>query len=419
MTITFLSRSAGVLLFVLLVGCHGKTSDKPQTNTTKATSKPAASPDKEAATPAALYETYRGRFAAAPDSFTLHLTIVPVSEDIEAGSLSAHYYGADGIVHDLSERSNAAPDSLLLGDSGPAPASGQPEPDYTWHLHREPNGNWAGTRAGQPLQLRRVSTALEGLGFAAVLHTDKIAAFPAEPNSPYAELNLQGLVPTGPAATSEANQLLAANILREERGDTLAGLAAPASLDALWSTKRQAYTRTYRADAAELRPKAGSTDEEIPRYALQYQERITAHVMVHQPPLLSVAFPVYEFSGGNRGHEETRIRSFDLRTGRALYFDDIFLPGARTQLVAVLERHLRQARNLNATEPLEGGLMNGKMPVSTNVCLTPGGVLFSYSPAAIAPEMEGAVDVFVPLAELRPWLREGLPLPVGAGVAVR
>lgn len=419
MTTNSLSRSAGVLLFILLVGCHGKTTDQPQINTTKATTKPTAAPDKQEAAPAASYETYRGRFATATDSFTLHLTVVPVSEEFEAEGIAAHYYGADGIVHDLRERSNPAPDSLLLGDSGPASAPGQSEVDYTWHLHREPNGNWAGTRAGQPLQLRRVSTAPEGLGFTAVLHIDKIVAFPGEPKSPYAELNLQGLVPTGPAATTEANQQLAANILREERGDTLAGLPAPASLDALWSTKRQAYTQTYQADAADLRPKNSKPDEEIPRYALQYQERSTAHVMVHQPPLLSLAFPIYEFLGGNQGHEVTRLRSFDLRTGRALYFDDIFLPGARSRLVAVLERHLRQERNLSETEPLEGGLMNGKMPVATNVCLTPGGVLFSYFPGAIAPEMEGAVDVFVPLAELRLMLREGLPLPAGAGVAVR
>ena len=417
MTTNFLSCSTGLLLLVL-VGCHSNTTDHPQTNTTKGTTKPTVAP-KVAAQPAPFYETYRGRFAAATDSFTLHLTVVPVSEGMEAEGLAAHYYGADGVVHDLREQTNPAPDSLLLGDSGPAPAPGQHEVDYTWHLHREPNGSWAGTRAGQPLQLRRVRAAPDGLGFAVILHTDKIAAFPGEPKSPYAELSWQGLVPTGPAAATEASQLLAANILREERGDTLTGLAAPASLEALWRTKRQAYTQTYRADAAYLRPKSGSADEEIPRYAFQYQERTTAHVVVHQPPLLSLAFPVYEYSGGNHGHETTRIRSFDLRTGRALYFDDIFLPGARLQLVAVLERHLRQVMSLSATEPLEGGLLNGKMPVATNVCLTPGGVRFSYAPAAVAPETYGAVDLFVPLAELRPLLREGLPLPAGAGVAVR
>ncbi|MBO2012709.1 DUF3298 domain-containing protein [Hymenobacter negativus] len=414
MSLSSSARLSAVLLLAL-AGCQSKTK-QPDTAVTKAAaSKPVALPG--ATTPATSYETYRGRFAAAADSFTLHLTRVPVAEEFEAEGLAAYYYGSDGQVHELRERSNPSPDSLLLGDSGPT-SPDQPEKDYTWHLHREANGSWTGTRAGQPLQLQRVSSAPDGLGFSVVLHVEKILAFPSEPNSPYAELNLQGLVPTGPAANTPANQLLAANILRSERGDTSASMPAPASLEALWRSQRQAYIRTYRADAADLRPAPGSSEEEMPRYALTYQQRSTANVMVHQPPLLSLAFPLYEYQGGNRGHLTTRFRSYDLRSGRVLSFDDVFLPGTRAQLVPVLEQHLRKELGLSATEPLEGGLMAGKMPVSTNICLTPGGVLFGYEPNAVAAEHYGAVTLFVPLAELRPLLREDLPLPASS-VAVR
>jgi hypothetical protein len=48
------------------------------------------------------------------------------------------------------------------------------------------------------------------------------------------------------------------------------------------------------------------------------------------------------------------------------------------------------------------------MQLTTNVCLTPGGGLFGYVPYEISAYALGEVSVFVPLAELRPLLREGL-----------
>ena len=57
------------------------------------------------------------------------------------------------------------------------------------------------------------------------------------------------------------------------------------------------------------------------------------------------------------------------------------------------------------------------MRLTTNAYLTPGGVLFGYVPYEISAYALGEVSVFVPLAELRPLLREGLPLP-GAGARV-
>jgi hypothetical protein len=60
------------------------------------------------------------------------------------------------------------------------------------------------------------------------------------------------------------------------------------------------------------------------------------------------------------------------------------------------------------------------MRLTINACLTPGGALFAYVPYEITAYALGEVSVFVPLAELRPLLREGLPLPnVAARVAKR
>jgi hypothetical protein len=58
------------------------------------------------------------------------------------------------------------------------------------------------------------------------------------------------------------------------------------------------------------------------------------------------------------------------------------------------------------------------MPVTRNVFLTAGGVEFIYQPYEIASYAQGEVRVFLPLAQVRALLREGLPLP-GNEVAKR
>jgi hypothetical protein len=49
----------------------------------------------------------------------------------------------------------------------------------------------------------------------------------------------------------------------------------------------------------------------------------------------------------------------------------------------------------------------------------PGGVLFVYTPYEIAAYALGEIKVFVPLAAVRPLLREGLPLPSQSGGLAR
>jgi hypothetical protein len=49
--------------------------------------------------------------------------------------------------------------------------------------------------------------------------------------------------------------------------------------------------------------------------------------------------------------------------------------------------------------------------VTHNVFLTTGGAVFIYQPYEIAAYAQGEVRVFLPLATIRPLLRDGLPLP--------
>ncbi|MGI4737718.1 MAG: DUF3298 domain-containing protein [Janthinobacterium lividum] len=283
------------------------------------------------------------------------------------------------------------------------------EQETRWRLRRQPDGRLVGTVGGQAVQVR------PALALAVRSFADSVAAFPGKARSPYGQIGLQTLVPLSPSPVALA---VGTNIRRQQRGDTLPNQPVPA-LAGLWRQQRAEFSKSYREDAEDLaaNPPAPADSADAYSPSLRYESQSSASVICQQGDLLSLRFFDYGYSGGAHGNFGSTLRSFDLRTGRVLTFDDIFRPAARTQLLPLLERGVRRALGIGPNERLDTKLMDNKMRLTTNVCLTPGGVLFGYVPYEITAYALGEVSVFVPLAELRPLLREGLPLP-GAGARV-
>lgn len=402
-----LVRLLTALLLLALTACPSKKAEPAQPGATAAAPLAPAS----AAASGASYEVYRGQLSSAADSITLHLTITPLSPgDEQVGGLAGSYYGADGEPHELQQL-RLHPDSLLLTEySRTGYNAGGADQAVRWLLRRQPDGRLTGTRANAPLVLRRMQLPLS---FVVRVLADSVPAYPTKATSPYGHIGLQTLVPVG-GPSAPATQALAANILRQQRDDSLPNLPAP-TLASLWQQQRQHFTKFYQEDVASLTPDPTDPADtiETPSYALRYEEQQTTSVLCHQGPLLSLGFFSYNYTGGAHGGYGTTVRSFDLRTGRALTFDDIFRPGAKPRLLPLLDRAVRRTLGLAPTDSLNSALFVNQMTLTPNVCLTPGGVLFVYVPYEIASYADGEIRVFVPLAEVRPLLRAGLPLPGG------
>lgn len=376
-----------------------------------------------ASSPGAGYELYRGTKTGQggrPDSITLHLLYLPgdgsPDKTTYRSSLQNGYYGADGEPHELLRQRPSA-DSLVLNEELRAERPAIPDgttPVVRWAMRRQPDGGLAGTRAGQPVRLRRQRVAVD---FAVRAFTDSVAAFPKgtkRSRPPYGYVSLQTLVPTGglpPAALAE----LAANILRQDRGDTLPARPVPALAD-YWQQRRQSFARDYAQGVTDLLGTADPADSvAAPNYALRFEAESGAYVLCQQANLLSLVFCAFDYAGGSSDNYQARVVSFDLRTGRPLGFDDIFRPAARRALLPLLARGVRRSLGLKSTARLDSRLLTNEMQLTTNVCLTPGGAFFVYGSSEIAPSAYGEIRVFIPLRELRPLLREGLPLPGNDG----
>lgn len=397
-----------------LAACHSQTSQTTPADTPEASQPPASSPA-AVGSPGTAYQVYRGLLPGQVDSITLHLVTAPRSFNEVTGRFGS-YYGADGHPYTLQGQPSAAPDSvLLLETSLEKTADGH---DTTWRLRRQPGrGDLVGMVAGRPLHLRLAPTAAGALSFVVRYFADSAAAFPQEAKSPVGHISLQALVPVGGAPAPR--EALATNIVRGLRGDTVAAQAVPA-LARLYQQQRQQFVQAYREDAASTRPAPADTAG-IGPYGpgLSYQDQSATYVLYQQGSLLSLGFFHYSFSGGAHGNYGTAGVSYDLRTGQPLGYDAIFLPTAAARLPALLAQAVRPLVGLRPGEPLDKELLVQQMPVTHNVFLTAGGVVFVYQPYEIASYAQGEVRIFVPLATLRPLLRPGLPLPEASGLAAR
>jgi hypothetical protein len=399
-----------VALLLSLAACHTQTK-QPATVDTAAP--PQAASPAPANSPGTDYQVYRALLPGQADSITLHLVTTQHLFDKTGASYFGSYYGADGHSYTLQGRPSAAPDSVVLFDTSPEKDTGTSGPTTYWRLRQPPGGgDLAGTLGTQPVHLRRVRPAAGALTFVVRYFADSAAAFPKEPKSPVGHISLQALVPVGGSA--ELRQTLEAGMLRDLRGDTL-GTQPIGTLPALYQQQRQQFIKDYRTDAAALRPAPADTAG-VGTYGIgfSYESQLASYVLCQQSNLLSLGFFRYDFSGGAHGNYGTTGASYDLRTGRRLRYDDIFLPQAARQLPALLGRAVRPLVGLQPNEPLDQTLFVKQMPVTHNVYLTLGGVEFIYQPYEIAAYAQGEVRVFLPLSAVQSLLREGLPLPSSA-----
>ena len=411
--------SCALVSLLALAACHTQTSQPAATDAAATADAPATSPATVTNSPGTAYQVYRTLLPGQADSITLHLVSAPRSfSDAQTAGRYGSYYGPDGHPYSLMGQPSAAPDSVILFDTSPEKAVGPTGDDLFWRLRRQPGrGDLAGTVGGQPVRLRAVVPAAGALTFAVRYFADSAAAFPGEAKSPVGRISVQALVPLG----GEEKELttLEASMLRDLRGDTLDGLPAT-TLTALYKQQRQQFFQEYRQDATDSRPAPADTAGVGPYgIGMNYEDQTATYVLYQQGNLLSLGFYHYNFSGGAHGNYALTPASYDLRTGRRLRYEDIFRPTAAQQLPALLGQAVRPQLNLRPGESLDKQLFVSKMPVTHQVFLTATGAVFIYQPYEIASYAQGEITVFVPLAALRPLLREGLPLPVASGVAAR
>jgi hypothetical protein len=103
----------------------------------------------------------------------------------------------------------------------------------------------------------------------------------------------------------------------------------------------------------------------------------------------------WEYSGGAHGNGYEEYNCFDLRSGKRLTTDDIFVKGYEEPLRLKAVKHLSQDPDFISRDSLK---LNG------NFFLTPEGIGFFYNSYEITAYVNGTPVTFIPWKEISEWI---------------
>lgn len=114
------------------------------------------------------------------------------------------------------------------------------------------------------------------------------------------------------------------------------------------------------------------------------------------------------YEGGAHGINQRLTMNFENKTGRTLALTDVFVPGFQQQLTKILLEALQEKTGTSNIRELHnrGYLYSMDMFPSENFILAEETVTFIYNPYEIAPYSEGAVELIVPLSDLKGILQD-------------
>ncbi len=131
-------------------------------------------------------------------------------------------------------------------------------------------------------------------------------------------------------------------------------------------------------------------------------KEIQYEIVGFSPSMMSLAFRIYEYTGGAHPNTYFKTFNFDLASEQVLDLEALFLPGsAPLQTIAPLVQDALRTQLGDAVD--EAWLQEGTRPVDANYAnwvLTPDALVFYFPPYQVAAYAAGPQIVSVPLSAL-------------------
>jgi hypothetical protein len=125
--------------------------------------------------------------------------------------------------------------------------------------------------------------------------------------------------------------------------------------------------------------------------------------------LLSVRQEWYSYTGGAHGNYGSSNYAINLKTGKRIKLEDLFLEGSQDELSSIIEQKIleQQRKFIGERASLQdAGFFVAEIKPTDNFYLTQKGIGFYYSPYEIAPYVMGAIEVFVPFTDCKGLIKK-------------
>lgn len=130
-------------------------------------------------------------------------------------------------------------------------------------------------------------------------------------------------------------------------------------------------------------------------------------VVCNQDELLTLEFSVYQYTGGAHGIYGNVYKNIDLRSGKSIWLNDIFIENYENVLSKKITEQVKINYQIGADASLASvGFWDDTLTANSNFYLTTSGIGFFYNPYEIAPYALGTTDVFIPFIEIECILKK-------------
>jgi hypothetical protein len=139
-------------------------------------------------------------------------------------------------------------------------------------------------------------------------------------------------------------------------------------------------------------------------YSREEQDLITIAYMDRN--ILVLSRMLYSYTGGAHGIYGSGYICLDLNGQNVIKLNDVLTSQGISKLPGLLEKNYRLQNDIDPKQTLqEAGLFEDTINANDNFLLTPGALIFNYTPYEIAPYAAGEVMIYIPISELEAYLK--------------
>ena len=171
------------------------------------------------------------------------------------------------------------------------------------------------------------------------------------------------------------------------------------------------FIKTYKEIEQDFKIASDNHDMEMDESWYLNEETSSNRIVYNRNDLLSIVVcKEYYFGGAHGGHNYTN-RIIDLKTGRRITEDEIFIDEYQDDLVKIIIDAIALSHNVEMAELENIGFYNlDEIFPNNNFYADENGITYTYNEYEIAAYVVGAVSVQIPYEKVRHLLRRESPL---------
>lgn len=151
-------------------------------------------------------------------------------------------------------------------------------------------------------------------------------------------------------------------------------------------------------------PADTSIDLRATSFKNEYDQKIG--VVFNRDNIVILSSYAYDFSGGAHPNSSTTFFCIDVENKKRLALSDVLISDS-AKISPILERIYRKERRIPTSEKLNNTLFENYILPNENFYFNRMGIVFFYNQYEIAPYSYGTTEIFVPFADLMPYLKTG------------